>query len=65
MFALRLLPALAVRRKPDEPETYVRRRAELMWEVDWTRSDACLIDASQPLPRVVAALKAELWRRLA
>jgi thymidylate kinase len=65
MFALRLPPALAVHRKPDEPETYVRRRAELMWEADWSRSEACVVDASQPLPQVVAALKTELWRRLA
>ena len=65
MFALRLPPELAVRRKPDEPEPYVRRRAELMWETDWSRSEACVVDASQPLPRVIAGLKTELWRRLA
>lgn len=62
VFVLRLDPETAVRRKPSEPADYVRERARLTEAADWTQAGAVVIDAAQPLPQVVAALKAELWK---
>lgn len=42
----------------------MRERARITQRTDWTRSGARLVDAAQPLPQVVAALKAELWGAL-
>lgn len=64
VFLLRLDAETAVARKPSEPAAYVRARARLTQETDWSRSGARIVDASQPLDQVVATLKAELWRTL-
>lgn len=64
VFLLRLDPETAVSRKPTEPADYVRERARLTAETDWSRSGARIVDAAQPLPHVVATLKAELWSTL-
>lgn len=61
---LKVDPETAVTRKTDEPAAYVRRRARLMSETDWSRSGARIVDAGQPLPQVIAAIKTELWRSL-
>lgn len=61
---LQVDPDTAVARKTDEPAPYVRERARLTWETDWSQSAARIIDATRPLPQVVAALKSELWRML-
>jgi len=63
-FLLQVDPETAVARKKNEPADYVRQRAQLTWETDWSRSGARIIDAAQPLTQVVAALKSELWRTL-
>src|SRR5882762_7074201 len=64
VFLLRLDPETAVSRKPTEPADYVRKRAQLTADTDWSKSGARIIDASQGLPEVVATLKAELWSTL-
>lgn len=64
LFLLRLDAETAVSRKPTEPAAYVRERASLTWETDWSRSGARIVDAAQPLAQVVASLKTELWRSL-
>lgn len=64
LFLLRLDPETAVSRKPSEPADYVRERARKTAETDWSKSGARIIDAAQPLPQVVATLKAELWSTL-
>lgn len=64
LFLLRLDPETAVSRKPSEPAEYVRERARKTAETDWSKSGAHIIDAAQPLPQVVATLKAELWSTL-
>jgi thymidylate kinase len=63
-FLLRVDPETAVNRKTNEPAEYVRARARLTWDTDWSRSGAQIIDAAQPLPQVVATLKNDLWRQL-
>jgi thymidylate kinase len=64
LFLLRLDPETAVSRKPSEPADYVRARARITAETDWSKSGARVIDAAQPLPQVVATLKSELWSAL-
>jgi thymidylate kinase len=64
VFLLQVDPETAVQRKTNEPAAYVRARAQLTWETDWSRSGARIVDAAQPLTQVVATLKAELWRTL-
>lgn len=62
LLVLQLDPELAVARKPDEPAEYVRTRGRTVWETDWSATGAQLVDASQPLPRVLDDLKARVWR---
>ncbi|HLZ45772.1 MAG TPA: hypothetical protein VKQ05_08850 [Gemmatimonadales bacterium] len=63
-FLLQLDAETAVSRKPTEPAEYVRARARQTAQTDWSQSGAVLVDAAQPLPQVLATLKAELWSRL-
>ena len=64
VIVLQLDPALAVQRKPEEPADYVRRRAAVIWETDWSRTRAVVVDAAQPLPEVIARIKETVWRHL-
>ena len=57
-------PELAVRRKTTEPPDYVRARARIVWETDWSGTGAHLVDAGQPLASVVAELKTLIWSEL-
>jgi thymidylate kinase len=54
-------PEIAVQRKTTEPPDYVRARARIMWETDWTGTGAHLVDANQQLGSVVADLKTLIW----
>ena len=58
---LLLDPEVAVRRKTTEPAAYVRARARVVWETDWARTGARLLDVDRPLPQVVADLKHLVW----
>jgi len=64
---LLLPPELAVRRKTDEPEAYVRARATIVWETDWANvnsgdgAGAHIIDAGRALPEVLSDLKSFVW----
>jgi lipopolysaccharide/colanic/teichoic acid biosynthesis glycosyltransferase len=64
LFVLRVDPELAVRRKTDEPADYVRRRARIVWDTDWSGSGARIIDAGRPLPQVLSDLKGAIWTAL-
>jgi hypothetical protein len=64
LIVLRVDPEVAVRRKTDEPEDYVRERGRIVWNTDWAGSDAQVVDAGRPLSDVLADLKAILWRGL-
>jgi thymidylate kinase len=61
LFVLQLHPELAVARKVDEPADYVRARARVVWETDWSRTMAQVIDASRSQTDVVGDLKARVW----
>jgi thymidylate kinase len=61
IFVLRLDPEIAVARKPEEPADYVRARGRVVWETDWSRTGAHLVDASRPLPDVMQRIKEIVW----
>ena len=64
VIVLRVEPEVAVRRKTTEPSDYVRRRARIIWDVDWTGTNARVVDAGQPLATVVSELKTIVWSAL-
>jgi thymidylate kinase len=61
LIVLRLDPELAVLRKPEEPAGYVRARGRVVWETDWSATQAHVVDASQMLPDVLRHLKSVIW----
>jgi thymidylate kinase len=64
LIVLKVDPETAVRRKTTEPPEYVRTRARLVLERDWSNTRARLVDATRPLPEVVAELKTLIWSAL-
>ena len=64
VLVLRVDPETAARRKLDEPSDYVRARALTMWETDWGRTGARVIDAGRPLPEVLGEVKWLVWDAL-
>jgi thymidylate kinase len=64
IMVLRVEPELAVRRKTDEPADYVRARARVIWDTDWTGTDAHLIDAGRALQEVIGDLKSVVWSEI-
>jgi thymidylate kinase len=64
VLVLRVNPETAVRRKVDEPSSYVRQRAERVLRIDWSRRRARVIDAERQLDEVMARVRAELWEAL-
>jgi hypothetical protein len=61
LFVLRVDPEVAVLRKPEEPASYVRARGRVIWEADWSGTEARVVDVSRPLPDVLDDLKALAW----
>ena len=61
LIVLRIEPELAVRRKPEEPAAYVRDRARIMWDADWSGTRAHIVDAGRPLAEVLAEIMAVVW----
>lgn len=60
---LRVDPEVAVLRKTDEEEHYVRRRSTEVWNVTWDDTTV-RIDAGRPAAEVLASLRAAVWERL-
>ncbi len=55
-------PKLAVRRKHgQEPAAYVKYRAQLVAQSDWTNSGVQVVDANRPLAEVVRDLQCVIW----
>jgi thymidylate kinase len=60
---LRVDPEVAVRRKHDEEEHYVRRRSTEVWQTAW-EPPVVVVDAGQPAATVLADLRRAVWERL-
>lgn len=61
--ALRVDPEVAVLRKTDEEEHYVRRRSTEVWHASWDDSTV-IVDAAQPAAAVLRELQTAVWERL-
>jgi thymidylate kinase len=61
---LRVDPDVAVQRKTNEDAISVRARAAQVWELDWKKTPAHVIDASQPVVKVLSDLKTLIWSNL-
>ena len=64
LIVLRLKPEIAVQRKKDEKELFVLARSTLVWELDWSKMPAHIIDASKPKEEVFSEMKTLLWSHL-
>jgi thymidylate kinase len=64
VFVLRVHPDLAVSRRADQDETFVRQRAQEVWDVDWKGSGFHVLDASRTREEVQAEALSCVWRHL-
>jgi thymidylate kinase len=64
LIVLRVDPEIAVQRKTTESEAHVRQRSQELWQADWERSGAYVVDASQPAEQVLAQLQSIVWANL-
>lgn len=64
LIVLRLDPEIAVQRRPDEDPAFVRERNTEIWELDWTGTDAHVVDGNQTRNDVLTAMKAHIWANL-
>jgi thymidylate kinase len=64
LIILRVNPEISVQRKTDEKPDSVRSRASEVWNVDWCKTPAHIIDASKSKTEVLSDLKALIWSYL-
>jgi thymidylate kinase len=57
-------PEIAARRKTDEIEAEVRARSTEIWEIDWNKTSACVINANLSKMDVLSKVKMLIWTRL-
>jgi thymidylate kinase len=64
LVVLRIDPEVAVARRTDEESTYVRARNTEVRDVDWSRTQAVVVDAGLPPETVLDAVRRTVWERL-
>lgn len=64
LLVLRVRPEVAAARRRDEESDFVRRRAAALLDVDWSGTDAVVIDAEAPLESVHAQIRDAVWAAL-
>jgi thymidylate kinase len=64
LVVLRVHPDVAVARRPDQDEAFVRARSEEVWAADWSGSDAVVIDADREREHVLAEVRSLVWSRI-
>jgi thymidylate kinase len=65
LVVVRVPPDVAVERKRGvEEPAFVRPRVEEVWRIDWSGSDAVVIDGERPRDEVLAQIRAAIWSRL-
>ena len=64
LIVLKVDPEIAARRKVDEAPDYVRTRSRIIWDTDFSGSNAFVIDASREAAQVAADLRALVWSQL-
>lgn len=61
LVVLLLDPEIAVQRKTDENGATVKERSMEIWNLDWEKTDACIIDASKSRDEVLSEIKTLIW----
>jgi thymidylate kinase len=64
LIVLRVSPDISAQRKIDETAESVRSRAGEIWNVDWSKSSANIIDASKGKNEVLSDIMALIWSNL-
>jgi thymidylate kinase len=64
LIVLRVPPDEAVRRRPEQDAEFVRRRAQEVYDTDWSATDAVVIDAGRTKAEVEHAVAAAVWSTL-
>jgi thymidylate kinase len=64
LLVLRVDPDVAVERRTDEDEAFVRPRNEEVWRTDWSGTSGHVVDATRSQDRVLAELRSVVWSRL-
>jgi len=64
LIVLRVNPKIAVQRKTDEDPISVEKRSTEIWELNWEKINAHVIDASKSKAEVVSELKTLIWSQL-
>lgn len=64
LIVLKVEPEVAVQRKREESETAVRARSGEVWQLDWRRKSAFVIDAGLSREHVISQAKALIWAHL-
>jgi thymidylate kinase len=64
LVVLRIDPDVAVARRSDEEEDFVRTRCAEVWRAKWTGTPAVVVDASRSKSEVLSEVKACVWSRL-
>jgi thymidylate kinase len=64
LIVLRVAPEISVQRKTDEIVDSVRSRAGEIWNVDWSKTPAHIIDASKSKTEVLSDVMSLIWSSL-
>jgi thymidylate kinase len=64
LVVLRVAPDISIQRKPDESSDSVRSRAEEIWNMDWSKTPAHLVEASRVKTDVLSDLMSLIWSNL-
>jgi thymidylate kinase len=64
LVVLRADPEVAVNRKTDETEDSVRARSTEIWELDWSQTQANVINANRSKKEVISDVKCLIWSHL-
>lgn len=64
LLVLKVGPDTAAQRRPEEDPEVVRARCREVWDLDWTRIPAAVIDATLPKAQVLSHAKSLVWSSL-
>jgi thymidylate kinase len=64
LIVLKVKPEVAIQRKRDESEISVQARSAEVWELDWKKKSAFVIDASPQREEVVSQVRSLVWAHL-
>ena len=64
LLVMRTSPEVAIRRRTEDPELFVRTRNEEILAVDWSGLPASVVDATQSLDEVQRQVRSAVWAML-